>query len=70
MRKPQMAGRRPSERIIVRADRSTEAPNATGPAMRGARPHKKPAAPIGRTASTRQGATMDYQMGFTSGSSH
>jgi hypothetical protein len=67
MRKSHMAGRLPSDRIIVRAERTAEAHRTTAPATRGTGVRK---APVARTTAPRRGATMDYQMGFTSGPSH
>jgi hypothetical protein len=66
MRKPQGSGRRPIDRIVLRAGH-------TGDVRAGARQGRRPDVPAAsqklvRTAAG--GATMDYQMGFTSGPSN
>jgi hypothetical protein len=67
MRKTHLAGRKPSDRIVVRAEHGRGEARANGPVPRGVRDLPKPAK---RLAGVRKGATMDYQMGFTSGPSN
>jgi hypothetical protein len=66
MRKTQMAGRRPTERIAVRAETTGTSLRLQGPAPRRA---EEAAAPVKPGEVGPDGATMDYQMGFSSGSS-
>ncbi len=67
MRKTQMAGPRPSDRIAVRADTAGTALRLQGQDLR-----RRPEAErrVKPAIADRRGATMDYQMGFTSGSSN
>jgi hypothetical protein len=67
MRKPHMAGHGPSERIVVRPERTAGTARLKGPKPRDLR---TPVKPEGRAGNARRGVTMDYQMGFTSGPSH
>ena len=66
MRKPHMAGHGPSERIVVRPERTADTARLKGPKPRDLR---TPVKPESRTRSARRGVTMDYQMRFTSGPS-
>jgi hypothetical protein len=66
MRKTQMAEHRRSERIVVRAEDGGGSVRLQGQARR-ADAATKPSTLVART---RRGATMDYQMGFTSGPSN
>ncbi|MDG4647214.1 hypothetical protein P6F26_02050 [Roseibacterium sp. SDUM158017] len=66
MRKTQMAELRRSGRIVVRAESTGGSPRTTAPVRRAETPVKRPT-PAVRTP---RGATMDYQMGFTSGPSN
>jgi hypothetical protein len=66
MRKTQLAGRSPTDRIAVRAEGTGTSLRLQGPAPRRAEDAAKPAKG-GKVR--RDGATMDYQMGFSSGSS-
>ena len=69
MRKTQGSGLRSADRIVLRTERDGES-RPSVPVTRtprtAAEPRKLPAA----VARRRRGATMDYQMGFTSGPSH
>jgi hypothetical protein len=68
MRKTQGPGRRPADRIVLRAERVPD-PRPTAPVSR---PFVHPArcADRGQGIAPRDGVTMDYQMGFTSGPSN
>jgi hypothetical protein len=66
MRKTQMAGRRPSDRIAVRAETAGTALRLQGPAARRTMTERR----VKPVPADRRGATMDYQMGFTSGPSN
>lgn len=71
MRKTQGQGRRPSDRIVLRAGHGTErigSSRTATPAARALRPSVEPRK-LAANAAPRGEATMDYQMGFTSGSS-
>jgi hypothetical protein len=68
MRKTQVSGRRPADRIVLRAERVGHA-RPTAPVARTLRPSRE-LRKIAANASPRSGVTMDYQMGFTSGPSN
>ncbi len=68
MRKTQASGRRPADRIVLRAERAgSSRPCAS--ASRTLRTSREPRK-IAAKAPARTGVTMDYQMGFTSGPSN
>ncbi|MFW5655515.1 MAG: hypothetical protein ACOCYW_07700 [Roseicyclus sp.] len=68
MRKPQVSGRRPADSIVLRTARTTSARTTSMPARR---PGPEAEAEARKLATARRGgATMDYQMGFTSDPAH
>jgi hypothetical protein len=67
MRMTQGTGRRPGDRIVLRTERAG-LPRPAAPASRTLRPSNE-LRKIAANASRRDGVTMDYQMGFTSGPS-
>ena len=68
MRKTQGTGRLPADRIVLRTERSGQIRPGT-PVSRTLRPSRE-LRKIAANASARDGVTMDYQMGFTSGPSN
>ena len=67
MRKTQGQGYRPADRIVLRADRAG-LPRPVTKSPRTLRPSTD-TRKLAATAANGDGATMDYQMGFASGSS-
>jgi hypothetical protein len=66
MRKPQASGRSPADRIVLRTARTAKVRTSPTPARHpGTGPATRVIAGAGRGE-----ATMDYQMGFTSGPSN
>lgn len=66
MRKPQASGRRPADRIVLRTARTTKVrPSQVLARRSGPDPETRKLA-----RALRGEATMDYQMGFTSGPSN
>ncbi len=68
MRKTQGQGRRPADRIVLRAERT--GPSRPAASVSRTLPPSRELRAIAASATSRKGVTMDYQMGFTSGPSN